>query len=368
MDSSVAVSGTGLVYRNPSPHLRSIVAYHPTLTLISSSEYLATFDIGEAVEAFDYHTVVARSTDSGETWKVEGPLLTRPPSLTTHSIRTSLLKDGSIVGFGGFHRRKPGENLVNRETFGLVPIDLFTVSSTNGGRTWSSPMLIETPLKAPSWEICHCMVETADGRWLAPTSTWRGWDGGNYSGDRAVVLISDDRGQSWPLHGVTFDGQQNQLSYLEQSVITLNDQSVLAVSWVYELENGASHPTAYSVSRDRGVSFGQPRETGLKSQTCKVIQLFDGRLLCVYRANDRPGLWATLARFDGNEWVNLCEAPLWQGADSGMHGTRNRADELSDLRFGHPTIRQVSNQEALILFWCQESCVTGIRWIKLRFK
>jgi sialidase-1 len=367
MDARIVVQGTGVVYQNPTPHLRSVVAYHPTLTLISNTEYLATFDIGEAVEAFDYHTVVARSTDGGETWKFEGRILKDPPPLTTHSIRTSILQDGSIVGFGGFHRRKPGKDLVNRKTFGLVPIDLFTVKSSDGGRTWSSPDMIQTPLKAPSWEICHCIVEAGNGRWIAPTSTWRGWDGEEYSGDRAVVLISDDHGQSWPLYGVTFDGQQSQLSYLEQSVITMNDQSLLAVSWVYELNNGTSHPTAYSISRDHGLSFTKPKETGLNSQTCKIIQLIDGRLLCVYRANDRLGLWATLASFDGSVWVNLCDAPLWQGADSGMHGTGNRADELSNLKFGHPTIRQLSDQEALVLFWCQESCITGIRWIKLNF-
>lgn len=366
MNNSIRVDDTGLVYRNPKPHLRSIVAYHPSLSLISDREFLATFDIGQAVEALDYHTVAARSTDGGKNWVLEGPLLDDPPPLTTHSIRTTRLRDGSIVGFGGLHRRTIDGEFVNRETLGLVPIDLFTVTSTDGGRTWTSPRMIEPPLVGPSWEICHPVIETAGGRWLAPTSTWRGWDGRDYPGDRAVVLISDDRGESWSAFGTTFDGRETKLSYLEQSVINFDDETLLAVSWVYEYETGSSHPSVYSISRDVGMTFSEPLPTGFAAQTCKLIRLSDGRLLCVYRSNAEPGLWATLARLDDAGWVNLGSAPLWQGADSGMKGLLNSADELSNLKFGHPSIRQISDEEVLVLFWCQENCLTGIRWIRLR--
>ena len=355
-----------MVYRNPSPHLRSVVAYHPSLTLLGNTEFLATFDIGEAVEAFDYHTVVARSTDRGENWKLQGPLLHELPTLTTHSVRTSVMADRSIIGFGGFYRRRFKEDLVNRQTFGLVPVELFTVSSTDGGRTWARPRMVAPPLVGPSWEICHSVLETAEGTWIAPTSTWRDWSGEDYPGDRAVVLISDDKGRTWPRFGITFDGRKTGLSYLEQSVVGLEDGSLLAVSWAYDLNTGTTKPSVFSLSRDGGVTFTEPRLTGFEAQTCKVIRLFDDRLLCIYRRNDSPGLWATLARFSEGNWINLGDAPLWLGAESGMKGILNRADELSNLKFGHPSIRQLSNGQVLVLFWCQEQCLTNIRWIRLK--
>jgi Neuraminidase (sialidase) len=129
--------------------------------------------------------------------------------------------------------------------------------------------MIDAPLVGPSWEICHSIVETPRGRWLAPTSTWRAWDGGDYEGDRAVVLISDDRGQTWRTFGTSFDGRKTQLSYLEQSVISFDEETVLAVSWVYELEKGASRPTVYSVSKDGGATFSEPRATGLSRKHAK---------------------------------------------------------------------------------------------------
>src|SRR3712207_1540904 len=129
MTGAIAPKATGVVYRNPNPHLRSIVAYHPSLTVLRENDLLATFDLGE--------TVVARSTDLCETWAVEGPVIKAPPPSTTHTSRTSQLRNGSLVGFGGLHHRHNiEEGLVNRENFGFVPVDLFTVSSSDGGKSW----------------------------------------------------------------------------------------------------------------------------------------------------------------------------------------------------------------------------------------
>jgi hypothetical protein len=369
MTNTITTKASGMVYRNPKSYLHSVVAYHPSLILLSQSEFLATFDLGEAVEALDYHTVVARSTDYGETWRVEGPLLQETPHSTTHTIRTNQLRDGSLVGFGGLHHRdNPEEGLVNRDTFGFVPVDLFIVRSFDRGRSWSRPERIEPSLIGPSWEICHHILELEDGRWLAPTATWRAWNGDHPSGEQSVVLISVDQGKSWPSFGRTFDGRESGVSHLEQSVIQLQDGRILALSWAHDAKSGKNLPSLYTLSTDRGESFSPPTETGFLAQTAKVIQLRDGRLLCVYRRNDKPGLWATLARLDGIRWINLADAPLWQGAASGMSGRLNSGEELSILKFGYPSIRQVSPDEILLLFWCQEDCITGIRWIRLNIR
>ena len=363
---SLSVETTGIVYRNPKPYLRSIVAYHPSLVPLPGNELLATFDIGQAVEALDYHTVVTRSLDGGETWNLEGRLLKEQPPSSTHTIRTTRLRDNSLVGIGGLHHRNdPERGLVNREVFGMVPVDLFLVRSTDGGRSWTRPQTIDPPWAGPSWEICHPVLELDDGRWLYPTASWRGWNGEDPSGEQAVVFISDDQGENWLDSGRTFDGRHTGLTHFEQSVIQLQDGRILAVSWVYDFKKGSTLPTEYSISEDRGQSFKGPMATGFHAQTCKVIQLRDGRILCVYRRHDEPGLWATLARLQGDRWINLSQVPLWQGGSPGMSGKAAVADELSALQFGYPSIRQISSERVLLLFWCQEDCVTLIRWTRL---
>jgi hypothetical protein len=244
-------------------------------------------------------------------------------------------------------------------------VDLFTVRSFDKGRSWSDLKIVEPPLIGPSWEICHHIVELNDGRWLAPTATWRGWNGEHPPGEQSVVLISDDQVKSWPSFGRTFDGRESGVSHLEQSVIQLQDGRILALAWAHDAKSNNNLPSVYSLSNNRGESFSQATPTGFLAQTAKVIQLQDGRLLCVYRRNDKPGLWATLARLERDHWTNLADAPLWQGAESGMSGKLNSGEELSLLKFGYPSVRQVSPNEILLLYWCQENCMTNIRWLRL---
>ena len=310
--------------------------------------------------------MVARSIDGGTAWSLERPLVAEPPPSTTHTIRTTRVSDGTLVGLGGLHRRKDTqEGLVNRSTFGFVPVDLFLVRSYDAGVSWTVPHLIDLPLLGSSWEICHPIVELSTGRWLAPTATWRNWDGYNPAGERAIVLTSDDGGKTWPAYGCSFDGRETGHSHLEQSVVQLHDDRILSVSWVLAANNGKTFPSEYSLSSDHGETFGGPALTGFHAQTCKVIQLVDGRLLCAYRRDDKPGLWASLAKLEREKWINLEEAPLWLGADSGMIGQASTAEELSALRFGYPSMRQLPNGTILLLFWCQEKCKTIIRWIKV---
>ena len=366
MGSSIAIRASGLAYENPRPPSGNVQVQHPSLVSLDGDELLATFDLDRQYLPMDYRTVVARSSDLGETWTVERPVLDSPPPSTTHSIRTSRLSDGSLMGLGLMNRLEdPQTPVVNRETFGRQPGDLFLVRSADSGRSWTGPDRIETPLVGPSWEICHHVVELADGRLLAPTATWRGWDGENPSGEQSPVFISDDGGRTWPTFGRSFDGRAAGLTHWEQSVVQLQDRRILAVSWVYDIQTGRTYPNEYAVSEDRGATFSPPMQTGLHAQTCKVLQLRDGRVLAVYRRHDRPGLWATTASLEGEVWTNLEHLPLWESAESGMSGRGAGIDELRGLKFGYPSFVQLPSGEVLVVFWCEEDGATHIRWTRL---
>ena len=179
------------------------------------------------------------------------------------------------------------------------------------------------------------------------------------------MFRSEDRGTNWASYTVTF--QMKGVQHWEQSVLPLDDDRVLAVAWAHDLASGTNLPTPYALSRDGGLTFGQPRETGFKGQTCKALRLGDGRLLCVYRRSDKPGLWATLSRLEGETWDNLAELPLWGAgrSSSGMTGESGSYDELSDLHFGYPSLQRVSDSQSLIAFWCLEGWTCNIRWIRL---
>ena len=363
------IKATGIVYENPKPYLRSQHAFHPSLVDLGPDEWLCAYDLGEAVEALDYRTYRSRSTDGGQTWTFEGPIIavrTRRP--TTYSVRTSRVA-GGLVGFGArVYRDNPEEGVVNRANLGYVPMDLILVRSRDAGRTWTRPQAIQPPLVGPAFETCHPIVELPSGRWLGPTSTWPGWNGELPNGHKTIVLISENRGRTWPEYGVIFDGTAEGLIHWEVSVVPLGGARVLAVAWVYHPQSGKNRPNRFAVSEDGGRHFGPPADVGIDGQTCKGLCLRDGRILLAYRRSDKPGLWATLATLDGASKLTLHETvPLWGTAlaSSGMIGQGVRSDELSALKFGFPQLRQTSSGDVLLVFWCFEDWCTKIRWIRL---
>ena len=105
--------------------------------------------------------------------------------------------------------------------------------------------------------------------------------------------------------------------------------------------------------------------TGLQGQTAKILALHDGRVLCVYRRGDKPGLWAQLVQIDGNRWINLGELELWSGSIS-ERSSRNTSDELCSLKFGFPSLLELPNGIVKIVFWCVENGAHVIRWFDLR--
>ena len=70
--SEITILGTGLIYRNPKPHLHAVHAYFPSVVQLTNGELLCSLVLGEAFDAENCHTYVARSGDRGETWRLQG--------------------------------------------------------------------------------------------------------------------------------------------------------------------------------------------------------------------------------------------------------------------------------------------------------
>lgn len=360
---------SGIVWENPKPYLVTRHAMHPTPVNLGGGQILCAHDIGQAPESMDYETWVSRSMDGGCSWllesKINGERTERPTTSFVRIARTA----GGLVGLGArLYRDNPDEGLLNRRNLGYVPMDVILVRSADGGRTWSLPETVMTPLEGPAFEISHAVLELPDRTWLAPMATWRGWDGRLPNGEKALVLISRDRGRTFADYGVTFDGTAEGLIHWEQSVVSLGGNDVFSVAWVYHPESGSHRPNRYTVSHDGGRTFAPAREVGIQGQTCKVARLRDGRLLLAYRRVDKPGLWAQLATLRSDDTLVQGEAlPLWGAgmASSGMEGAGNRSDELSALKFGFPQMVQMEDDTVLLVFWAFEDWGCRIRSILL---
>ena len=208
------------------------------------------------------------------------------------------------------------------------------------------------------------MVELRDGRWLAPTSTWKNWDGSAPNGMKATALVSHDRGRTWPEYIDVMNGWAEGIVHFEQSLVQLRDGRLLAVTWALHESTGKSDPVAYAISDD-GKTFGPRGSTGIAGQTTKMTLLGTGEVLALSRRVNVPGMWAHRARIEGNRWVNVEEAPVWKGKALDMAGA-NLGDDLANLKCGSPSLLALSDDTVYAAFWCHEDEISVIRWAKLR--
>src|SRR5687768_9798517 len=138
--AQIKCESTGLIYRNPKPHVRSVHAYFPSVVAMDNGELLAMVVLGEAFEAANLHTHVARSRDQGETWELEGPIYPGTTDrLTSDSSRITALPGGEVVAFlvRADRTGHPDEGLASAETLGFVPTELLLFRSSDYGHTWS---------------------------------------------------------------------------------------------------------------------------------------------------------------------------------------------------------------------------------------
>lgn len=364
---------SGLVYRNPIPHVYSRHAYHPSVVLLPNNDLVVSMCIGEAFEARDLRLYFARSADMGQTWaldqSVDLPGSIRPNAACGRiSVLENMSSETELVAFLIRHdRSRPDAGLTNPKTLGFVETELLLSRSRDGGYSWDVPVPIMPPLTGPSFEMNSPVVRLKDGRWILPTSTWRGWDGYCPNGMKAVAFVSRDHGTTWPEYLDVMADPGGDIIYWESKILQLHDERLLAVAWGYNETEGTDLPNQYAVSDVDGTSFGMPMSTGLNGQTLTPILLPDGRILSLYRRMESPGLWANVSRLDGVRWINEAEAPIW-GSDL-LPKQQVSGDMVSDfhaLRFGAPSLTLLPNGEVFAVIWSVEECVGNIRWFRLR--
>jgi len=358
---------SGLLFKNPKPHIKSIQAYMPSLVKYSDEEMICTVRMGEAFQAHDLRSYLFRSKDTGNTWQMEGTICEgtqgRP---TTDNARISLdVGEKCLAAFIIRQDRKRKDmGLTNELTQGYVEQELLISRSFDRGRTWSRPKAFTPPLVGPCFEMCGSILALED-KWLLPTSTWPDWDGNCPNGHKTVALISYDQGETWLEYTDVMANHTEEITYWESRIIKLKDGRLLATAWAYDRRNKCDRPNQYVISRDGGKTFSSPRSTGILGQTLNPILLSDGRVFNVYRRTDKPGLWACIARVENDEWVNEEELWLWGQSGNLFQDSENMMKNFEVLKFGFPSAVQLSNGNVFVVFWGVEDCISNIRWFRI---
>ncbi len=360
---------TGIIYKNPVPHLKSVHAYFPSVAKLGDGSMWATSMTGEAFEAIDTRVFLHRSLDSGEIWEQVGQLChDLEGKQVSESARITATGPQQLTVILHRHHRSqhPDLGLANPENMGFVPTEFAISQSNDSGKSWSPPAVITPPLEGPSFELCAPITVLSDGRWLLPCSTWRGWDGSLPNGNRMIAFVSEDQGATWPTYLDVMHHSSNQILYWESKIVEFSDGRLLAIAWVYDEQNATDLPNHYSLSSDGGQTWTTPQSMDLIGQTLTPTVVGDDKILSIYRRVDKPGLWAQLSHLDGEKWINDEETPLWGNQAAGLtQHQESMVENFQGLRFGAPCITKLSDKTYFAAFWCYEDCVSVIRWFRL---
>jgi len=365
----IEIISTGLIYRNPLPHVYSRQAIHPSVLQLPCGDLLAGMSIGEAFESPDSKAYLARSCDNGETWELEQKLYEGSEEYpSSEGVRISLVDKGEVAAYLlSANRTRKDAGLTNPDNLGFVETEFLLTRSADGGHTWERPANFDPPLIGPAFEICCPIKVLRDGRWILPTQTWMGWDGYCPNGFKMVAFVSEDRGKTWPGYMDVMSDDKNEIIYWESKIVEFGDERLLAAAWAYDRIRKYDLENCYAVSSDKGKTFSRPMSTGLKGQTMTPMLIKNDKILTIYRRIDKPGLWANISSLEKDKWINEFEKPLW-GSDQGglvSHGD-NMARNFHALKFGAPSVIELKDSSIFIAFWCVEDCVYNIRWIKLK--
>lgn len=363
----IQYQGTGIVYENPLPHIRSRHGYFPGMEKLASGELLTLFVRGEAFESADCSTFITRSSDGGSTWQLQGPLEDKSsmPYRVSDSLKPTLLADGSLIAVGyRFRRDDPEQAVAIPETGGFQPGENIVSFSRDEGRHWTRPAVIErsTPELI---EVSGPAIQTRSGDLLAIGALFHLPDGSNPSGPVGVLLRSRDSGRTWDDRARYY--QWNGITPFESRICEMEPGRLAITLWAYDSKAHRHYPNQVTVSHDNGETWSQPIDTGHMGQSSNLLWLGGDLLLaCHAHRGDDPGLYVRVIDFRDDRWRVLDEQLIW-GSSIGVQ-TRNgqaTAQMFASMRFGQPSLLRLEGNQFLLVHWSIEEGQGKIRLHRL---
>jgi hypothetical protein len=178
----------------------------PRLTKLRNGDLLLAFRTGSLRYSPDGSPRILRSSDGGRTWTDFGrpldDLLPGRPGWDYRALALTELTDGRILGVSvGLDRLSHGREpwlVYNPDPQfyqGMIPIRNQVATSTDGGRSWTPPHLLEG-LTVPN-SSAQCLVTLADGTAMTPVETFKDFEERGPWRYRVDMIRTHDGGTTW---------------------------------------------------------------------------------------------------------------------------------------------------------------------------
>lgn len=282
---------------------------------LGDQELLVTTREGSEHISNDGTIVNVRSLDGGRTWS-EAEVVRAHPNSDERESSLALLSDGTVLmnewvntfyDERGRYRGGVRESGEQRSLSVLGPAapgrrrpGIYVARSSDGGRTWTWQ---EEPIDSSrALHTSERVVELPSGRLLMICYFSNEVRIEGVQGRRMGVslITSDDRGTTWSADRVLADLPD--VSLAEPALLRLRSGRLLSV---IRNETRPGSPYYQVTSDDAGETWSRPAPTAIPGfrNPVSLVQLDDGRVLCIYGAREDPaGMYVVASEDDGETW------------------------------------------------------------------
>ena len=241
-----------------------------------------------------------RSTDGGQTWESFPALPDEGFSIVGDAYSLVRVGRDLVAAFCNIPEMKQGKWAEGSVTDWEIPV--YSIRSTDGGRTWSEPL----PIQRDWVGALRAMVTTKGGRVVLAAMGLTPWH------HIIKVYISDDRGEHW-IHTAVVDMPDckinDHVGAMEPKIIERKDGSL------YMLIRTTKGTFYSSVSVNGGVTWSQPVSTGIENNNSfgELAVMSDGSWILIW--NRDPALPAfdyhPDPNADPNPWAVVDKSYSW---------------------------------------------------------
>lgn len=372
--SRLKLESESIIYRNPTPGYAAVAAVTSYLLPIAGSEVLAFYRKGQAFYSVDGVLTVARSTDGGATWTEEGAVWRpedddRPYSYSApHCLRR---RDGTLMLTAKrWDRSNPERPIFNPDTGGIARSEELLFTSTDTGRTWSPPSVLDLPETGGVIDIPSQLIELDNGRLWMPCEVWKTWDDTSPLHIKGFGLFSDDGGKKW-IDRVDFPSAGDpEKMYSHSRYTKMLDGRIGALQWTQSIGGQENYNLHWVESNTDATEWTMPAPTSLPGQTSWAADLGDGLVAAVFsrREGAHPGVLAVLSHDGGLTWDTEHEVLVWDAVGQEFLGVEHKPEyprSHDNIAFGKPGLARLDDGSVSATWWCTQACVTHVRCARL---
>ena len=204
----------------------------------------------------------------------------------------------------------PGRPFFKEENSGLLDCKIFLSYSEDDGLSWSKPQQLDagryaaqpTPITGP-------LLVFPDGEIISQFELNNPYDSQEVWRHLPVLNFSRDSGKTFYRLAIPAEDPQNDIFYWDQRPLFLKDgNSIVNFYWTWDNAQNVYHNITTTISRDRGITWSAPHDTGVAGQAGQPVEFEDGTLLLPLV--DRTGIPKIMARISHDQGQTFADETI----------------------------------------------------------